>query len=65
MGEIKCKLGALDRSKHKNQPFVSYIPHSIRNEINVVVKETKNTAKEQSLTFCELNNRIFVNETHT
>ena len=52
MGEIKCKLGALDRSKHKNQPFVSYIPHSIRNEINVVVKETKNTAKEQSLTFC-------------
>lgn len=62
MGEIKCKLGALDRSKHKNQPFVSYIPHSIRDEINVVIRETKNTAREQSLTFCQLNNRIFVSD---
>lgn len=62
MGDVKCKLGALDRSKHKNQPFVSYIPFSIRNEINTVVKETKDNGREQSLTFCELNNRIFVSD---
>lgn len=62
MGDIKCKLGALDRSKYKNHPFVSYIPHGIRDEINHVIKETKDSGRELSLTFCELNNKIFVSD---
>lgn len=62
MGQTKCSLSVLARNKSKNLPFVSSIPQSIRDEIKVVVKETKNTGKEQSLTFCELNSKIFVSD---
>ena len=58
MGKTKCKISVVEESG----PFVNSIPESIRNEIQEVVKETKKTDREQSLTFCQLNNKIFVSD---
>lgn len=57
----KCRLTATKPS----EPFVRNIPQTVRNEIEYVVKETAQTARENSLTFCVLDgskNKVFVSD---
>lgn len=55
----RCRLTASTPS----QPFVKNIPQTVRDEIDYVVRETDNSGRENSLTFCVLDgkkNKVFV-----
>lgn len=57
----KCRLTA----NKPSEPFVKNIPKTIREEIKFVVKDTQETGRERSLTFCALDsnkNKIYVSD---
>jgi hypothetical protein len=57
------KNGCSIKKHHLNvNSFTDSIPSTVRREINQVIKQTKKSGHEQSLTFCKLNDKIFVSD---